>query len=115
MTESSTELRFSEAENVTTERPFDDKSGKLSSIETHFIIVTALAVLCFILAGANILVHYMVKRRMGPWRYQVERNRRNLATISAQIERYNKKESVKAGTTKTTQILFAKHEYPQKS
>ena len=115
MTESSTELRFSEAENVTTERPFDDKSGKLSSIETHFIIVTALAVLCFILAGANILVHYMVKRRMGPWRYQVERNRRNFATISAQIERYNKKESVKAGTTKTTQMLFAKHEYPQNS
>ena len=109
MTTGATGQNFLEANNATTEAPSGGESGKLSSIEIHFIIVVVLAVVCFILAMANILVHYG-QRRKGPWRYQVEKNRRNLAIISAQIERYNKKESLKSVSAKTTQMLFARHE-----
>ena len=98
---------FTYSNNDTIFTTEDSKDG-LSSIEIHFIIVAALAVLCFSLALANILVHYYVKGRRG---YQAERNRRNLATIIAQIERYNKKESMKTGPAKSTQMLFAKNEH----
>lgn len=106
------------ADAVSTTLPQEGASGRLGSIQIHFVVVGVLAFVCLVLGAANLLIHYLTRGRKGSWRFrsaaETRVRRRGAGPRAAQAERARREGGGGAGghapRVTGTQMLFSKQD-----